>query len=249
MLRSAARHGTRPRVLARMRCGRRRQPCRLEACWPLADRRRSARMSAEYGRGVGVVRLGQHGNSRAGGRRQQMQHLAGGEQRVVVKQDAVAAAFGGISRAIRRSRMPGSCQMVGAAVVRAVHGPRHRHAARNGRHHDNKQHGQHRQPGYELTRGPSLQHQNSRGASAYSAPQSNMSRTVTPSVRHGVARVACAARRGAHFNGTEASNSARPSQSSCTPMQKITKANSRMATWVPTVPSSRSRSPAKRTQT
>ena len=52
----------------------------------------------------------------------------------------------------------------------------------------------------------------------------------------------------AYFKWTEASRSESPSQSNCTPMQKITKANSFMATWVPMVPSNLSRSPAKRTQ-
>lgn len=83
----------------------------------------------------------------------------GGQQRLVVEQDAIATAIGSVRRAIGRRGMTDSGHHVLAAIAHhAVHGSRCRQHARHERRSDNKRHGQQGKPGDELPVGSTSLH-------------------------------------------------------------------------------------------
>ena len=87
-----------------------------------------------------------------------MRLRAGGQHRQVVEQDAVTAFGGGIARAIRCAWMFRPGHVLRAGGIHTRHCAAHGHDPGNGRHHDNKCHGQHRQPGNIVTRHLSPKH-------------------------------------------------------------------------------------------
>lgn len=129
------------------------------AAWVGAKERR-------YGRFVDTVDRCIRRNRRNG---RHINHSAGSEQRRVIEQYAIRAAFGGIGRCLRgRWMLRAGNLMHWAIAVRDGHG-RHGHAPRQHRHHHDQRHRQHCQPCHGSKWTPALQHDVSLEVSALDA--------------------------------------------------------------------------------
>ena len=114
----------------------------------LTDTRWPARVGTQNGRRIRIIGPSDNQNRQVGSHRNKVKHVARGEQRSMIQQNAIAASIRGIGRTMGRGGMLRFSVVLGTRHLHARHRARHRHNPRNGRHHDNKRHGQHRQPSH-----------------------------------------------------------------------------------------------------